>query len=242
MVLITGGLSGIGAAVAGEFAGLGARLILCDRNADRADAVVGDVRDAGGEAIVETVDVRDADALVAAARAGVERFGRLDVLVANAGIADQSTVADGDPERWTAVVHTNLLGVMFSARAVLPTMSAQGSGHIFIVASVSGRESYVGEPVYIGSKWGQVGFAHSLRQEVSDAGIRVSVVEPGIVDTPLTRDNPKVRPQLEGSDPLLPGDVARAIVFGYTQPSHVVVSELTVRPLRPASLPGTRTP
>ena len=86
---------------------------------------------------------------------------------------------------------------MFAVRAVLPHMLERGAGHIFIVASVSGRETYVGEPVYIASKWGQVGFAHALRQEVADAGVRVTVVEPGLVDTPLTRDNPIVRPLLE---------------------------------------------
>jgi NADP-dependent 3-hydroxy acid dehydrogenase YdfG len=122
-------------------------------------------------------------------------------------------------------------------------MTAARSGHVFIVASVSGREAYPGEAVYIGSKWGQVGFAHSLRQEVMDDGIRVTVVEPGIVDTPLTRDNPVVRPILEASEPLEPGDVARAIAYAYAQPGHVVLSELTIRPLRQrvADLGGRRT-
>ena len=111
-------------------------------------------------------------------------------------------------------------------------MREQRSGHIFITSSVSGREAYPGEAVYIASKWGQVGYAHALRQEVSGAGIRVTVVEPGIVDTPLTRDNPVVKPLLDATEPLAPDDVARAIVYAYGEPPYVVVSELTVRPLR----------
>jgi len=176
--------------------------------------------------------VRDYGALEAAAASAVERFGQIDVLCANAGIADQSRAHEGDPERWRAVVETNLLGTIHAVRAVLPHMVERGSGHVFVTSSVSGREAYPGEAVYIASKWGQVGYAHALRQEVADAGVRVTVVEPGIVDTPLTRDNPVVRPLLEATEPLAPEDVARAIVYAYGQPPHVVVSEVTVRPLR----------
>jgi NADP-dependent 3-hydroxy acid dehydrogenase YdfG len=111
-------------------------------------------------------------------------------------------------------------------------MQAQGSGHILITASVSGRESYVGEPVYVASKWGQVGFGHALRLELMETGVRVTLIEPGIVDTPLTRDNPKVRPLLEATEPLSPEDVARAVVYAFRQPEHVNVSEIVVRPRR----------
>ncbi len=228
VVIVTGGLSGIGAATAVEFAALGARLVLADRSLEREAEVLARVPGA----VAVAADVRDYAQVEAVARLALERFGRIDVLVANAGIADQSPVASGDPERWRAVVETNLLGTIHAVRAVLPHLLERGSGHVFVTSSVSGREAYAGEAVYIASKWGQVGFAHALRQEVMDAGIRVTVVEPGIVDTPLTRDNPVVRPLLEAVDPLAPEDVARAIVYAYRQPEHVVVSELTIRPLR----------
>jgi NADP-dependent 3-hydroxy acid dehydrogenase YdfG len=227
-VLITGGLSGIGEAVALAFAEDGARLLLCDRRVDRGPEVTDAVRAAGGDAVAFAADVRDPAALQRAADAA----GPVDVLVACAGIADQSRVDTGDPSRWRAVVETNVLGAMHAARAVLPGMLTRGAGHIFIVASVSGRESYVGEPAYIASKWAQVGFAHALRKEVMDAGIRVSVVEPGIVDTPLTRDNPAVAHLLDATEPLSPHDVAAAIRFAYGLPPHVVLSELAIRPLR----------
>jgi NADP-dependent 3-hydroxy acid dehydrogenase YdfG len=185
-----------------------------------------------GDAVVEGADVRDPDALRAVAARTVERWGRIDVLVANAGIADQSRLATGDPVRWRAVVETNLLGTIFAIHAFVPQMLAQRSGHVFITSSVSGREAYPGEAVYIASKWGQVGLAHALRQEVMDDGVRVTVVEPGIVDTPLTRGNPAVAPLLEATEPLAPEDIARAVVYAWRQPAHVVLSELTIRPLR----------
>jgi NADP-dependent 3-hydroxy acid dehydrogenase YdfG len=150
--------------------------------------------------------------------------------LANAGIAEQTRIATGDPELWRAVVETNLLGTIYTAHSVLPTMIEQGTGHVMIMSSTSGRESYVGEPVYVASKWGLVGFAHSLRLELAQSGIRVTVVEPGIVDSPLTRDNPNVRPMLDACVPLSPEDVARAVIFAYSQPEHVAVSEIVVRP------------
>jgi NADP-dependent 3-hydroxy acid dehydrogenase YdfG len=232
VVVVTGGLSGIGAAIAAEFAAQRARLVLVDRDTARAGEVIERVAGAGGEVVVEAADVRDAGQLADVARRAVDRFGRIDVLVANAGTADQSRLADGDPDRWRAVVETNLLGTIFSIRAVLPQMLAQGGGHVFVTASVSGREAYAGEAVYIASKWGQVGLAHALRQEVMNQGVRVTLIEPGIVDTPLTRNSPAVRPLLEEAEPLTPEDVARAVVYAWRQPANVVLAELTIRPLR----------
>src|SRR5207237_7667875 len=147
------------------------------------------VRAAGGGAVLVEADVRAYGQLEPLATEALDRWGRIDVLVANAGIADQSPMHSGDPARWRAVLETNLLGTIHAVRAVLPHMLERRAGHIFVTASVSGREAYAGEPVYIASKWGQVGFAHSLRLEVMEAGIRGTLLEPGIVDTPLTRDN-----------------------------------------------------
>lgn len=228
--VVTGGLSGIGAASAIEFGRLGARMVLADPSPAGGDEIVRRIREAGGEAAVESADVRDPLAQERVARRALDEWGRIDFLLANAGIADQSRVAEGDPERWRAVVETNLLGVMYSCRAVLPAMLSQESGHVVIMSSVSGRESYVGEPVYSATKWGQVGFAHALRLELQQAGIRVTVVEPGLVDTPLTRDNPKVRPLLEETVPLAPEDIARAVVYAFAQPAPVAVTEIVVRP------------
>jgi NADP-dependent 3-hydroxy acid dehydrogenase YdfG len=232
VAVITGGLGGIGAATAVRLATLRARLVLCDRSVARAEHVRERVRAAGGTALTVKADVRDPGALRSVADAAMDAHGRIDVLVAGAGIADQSTAATGDPARWRDVVETNVLGTMYAVRAVLPPMLAQGEGHIVVIASVSGRETYVGEPAYIASKWGQVGYAHALRQEVMDHGVRVTLIEPGIVDTPLTRNNLKILPLLQATEPLTADDVAAAVGYAVGQPPHVLVGELTVRPLR----------
>jgi NADP-dependent 3-hydroxy acid dehydrogenase YdfG len=228
--IITGGLSGIGAASAIEFARTGARMILTDRSIDGAEALVGRVRADGGEAICAVADVRDPTSQNQAVQGAIDRWGRIDFLLANAGVGDQGRIATGDPDRWRAVVETNLLGTIYSTHAVLPAMLGQGSGHILIMSSVSGREAYIGEAVYIASKWGLVGFAHSLRLELLEAGIRVTLIEPGLVNTPLTYNNPRIRPLLEEIEPLTPEDVARAVVFAFQQPARVAISEVVVRP------------
>ena len=133
----------------------------------------------------------------AVVNSAVAELGGLDFVVANAGIAEQSLIATGDPGRWAEVVSTNLLGAMNTIRAALPFLRTQGTGHVLIVASVSGREAYVGEPAYIASKFGLVGFGHALRMEAAGYGVRVTTVEPGSVATPLTMDNPVVRPLID---------------------------------------------
>ena len=228
--IITGGLKGIGAASAVEFARLGGRVALTARSLNGADELVERVRAAGGEAFCVSADVRDPRSHEQVTNLVLQKWGQIDFLLANAGIAEQTRIATGDPDLWRAVIETNLLGVIYAAHAVLPTMIKQGRGHIVIMSSLSGRESYVGEPIYIASKWGQVGFAHALRLELQDTDIRVTIVEPGLVDTPLTRDNPKIQPLFQLCDPLTAEDVARVVVFAYQQPPHVSLSEIAMRP------------
>ena len=213
------------------FAREGASLVLGDFDLTSVDGVLAEIASVGGQGTALAVDVRDAGALEQLAAIARERFGGIDVLVANAGIADQSSSATGDPERWRAVIETNLLGTLYAVRAILPSLIERGGGHVFVLASLSGRETYVGEPAYIASKWGQVGYAHALREELLEYRIRVSLVEPGLVDTPLARRNPKVQELLCAIEPLDPDDVARAIVYAWRQPENVVVSEVALRPL-----------
>jgi NADP-dependent 3-hydroxy acid dehydrogenase YdfG len=228
-VVVTGAASGIGAAVAREFARPGVGLALGTRPGESLADVLAFAAEQGADAIGVDADVRDAAQAQGLAHACEARFGRIDLLVACAGTVARGPVASGDPERWQAVVDTNLLGAAFCVRAVLPAMQHQRSGHIILLASVSGRETYVGEPLYIASKWGLVGFGHALRQEVGVDGIRVTLIEPGLTDTPLTRGSDAVRPLLDASAPLQVEDVARAIAFAHAQPAHVAISELTLR-------------
>jgi NADP-dependent 3-hydroxy acid dehydrogenase YdfG len=229
--IITGALSGIGAATTLQFAQLGASLVLADLATQSGEQLVSKVAELGGTATVAEVDVTDYQAVERLVERTASEFGRLDFLVANAGIAEQSRIVSGDPARWAAVVQTNLLGTMHSVRAALPVMKRQGEGHILIVGSTSGREPYVGEPSYLASKYGVVGFAYALRMECAEYGVRVTVVEPGTVDTPLTRGPATVRALLDRMHPLMPEDVARALLFAFQQPPHVVISELVIRPL-----------
>ncbi len=229
--IITGAGSGIGAACALEFGRLGARLTLASLPTPGLADTVAAVHNVGGAATPVEMDVRDPEAVRQLIDGAVERFGRLDFLLANAGIADQELAAEGDPAVWRRLIETNLLGVMYCVRYALPHMQRQRAGHILLMGSLSGRDAYVGEPAYIASKFGLIGFGHSVRKEAGRYGIRVTIVEPGAVDTPLTRGAPKVRPLIESINPLQPADVARAVVFAYQQPPHVVITELALRPL-----------
>ncbi len=229
--IITGAGSGIGAATALEFARIGASMTLASLPIPGLTETATAVTTAGGTANVVEMDVRDPRAVRELVDGTVVRYGRLDFVVANAGIADQGLAAEADPAIWQRLIETNVLGVMYTVRYALPHMQRQRHGHILLMASLSGRDAYVGEPAYIASKFAVVGFGHSVRKEVGQYGIRVTMIEPGAVDTPLTRNAPKIRPLIESIDPLRPEDVARAVLFAYQQPPHVVINEIALRPL-----------
>ena len=145
---------------------------------------------------------------------------------------EQRAHLTGDAEaRWKEVLETNVLGVFHAVRGALPAMQRARYGHIVLISSLSGRESYVGEPVYIASKWAIVGFGNSLRKEAARFGVKVTLIEPGLVDTPMARANPFAKPLFDAFEPLRPEDVAEAIAFVLSQPPRVLVRELAMQPL-----------
>jgi NADP-dependent 3-hydroxy acid dehydrogenase YdfG len=231
VVLITGGARGIGFACARSCGTAGATVVV----ASLGDTELADARDRlaseGIPALCVEMDVRDFNSVERAVDGSVEKFGRLDAVVANAGIAEQSLVTSGDPGRWRNVIETNLIGAAHTIRAVTPRLIASGGGDIVLMASVSGRESYAGEPAYIASKWGVVGFGHAARRELERYGIRVCLVEPGLVNTPLTRSSPMVRRLLDSGPSLRPEDIAASVLWILSQPKHVSISEVVVRPV-----------
>jgi NADP-dependent 3-hydroxy acid dehydrogenase YdfG len=229
-VLITGGASGIGRACAFACGRAGAAVGLLSLPGPELAATAAELAGAGIRVHAAEADVRDFAAVERATGELTAALGPPGVLVASAGVADQSSITGGDPGRWRAVVETNLLGLAHAIRAVAPGMAAAGSGDIVIIASASGRDSYVGEPLYIGSKWGVVGLGHAVRKELAASGIRVALVEPGLVDTPLTRGSPVVRPLVEAGGALEPDDIAEAVAWLIARPRRVAVTELVIRP------------
>jgi NADP-dependent 3-hydroxy acid dehydrogenase YdfG len=217
--LITGASSGIGAATARRAAEAGFRLVLAARSVDRLESLAGEL---GGEerALAVGCDVTDwgqQEALVAQA---LERFGRLDVAFANAGFGAARGFLNDDPEHWREMVLTNVLGAAYTVRATLPALK-ESTGHILLTGSVAGRRAIPGS-LYSSTKWAISGMGESLRQDVDGTGIRVTIVEPGMVDTPFF-DNP-------GEGRLEPDDIARAVIFAVSQPPHVDLNEILIRP------------
>lgn len=224
VAMVTGGISGIGAAVTAALRERGATVVAVDRHAKPEPAP--------GEAMRELAgNVRDYEAMAAVSARILAEFGHLDLVIANAAITDWGLMSTGDPSRWHDVIDTNVLGVAHTIRAALPILIAQGHGHVVITASISGRTTYVGEPIYIATKWALVGLGGALRKEVGNSGVRVSLIEPGIVDTPLVRDTVEGAAELASGQSLNAEDVARAIMFVLEQPAHVNIDELMISPL-----------
>jgi NADP-dependent 3-hydroxy acid dehydrogenase YdfG len=230
VVLITGGATGIGRGCATACGRAGATVVLLSLPGPELSQAIDELNNTGVAAQAAPADVRDFAAVEQAVGQVHRELGRIDVLVASAGIADQSSITTGSPERWQQVVHTNLLGTANSIRAVAPLMMQARAGDIVMIASASGRDSYVGEPLYIASKWGVVGLGHAVRKELQASNIRVALIEPGLVDTPLTRGSPVVRPLVEAGGAMLPEDIAEAVAWLLARPRRVSVTELVIRP------------
>jgi NADP-dependent 3-hydroxy acid dehydrogenase YdfG len=217
--LITGASSGIGAATARRAAEAGFRLVLAARSVDRLEALAGEL---GGEerALAVGCDVTDWGQQEAMVAQALERFGRLDVAFANAGFGAARGFLNDDPEHWREMVLTNVLGAAYTVRATLPALK-ESTGHMLLTGSVAGRRAIPGS-LYSSTKWAISGMGESLRQDVDGSGIRVTIVEPGMVDTPFF-DNP-------GEGRLEPDDIARAVIFAVSQPPHVDLNEILIRP------------
>lgn len=225
VLLITGASSGIGAETARAAVEAGWRVVLGARSEDK----LGDLAESlGGEkqavhARCDVTEWEDQQALVAHA---LDRFGRLDAAFANAGFGAQRGFLEETPEHWRAMVDTNVYGAALTIRASLPHFRDAGSGHFLLTGSVAGRIAIPGS-LYSSTKWAVTGMAQSLRAELSadetTAAVRVTLIAPGIVDTPFFESRP--------SGALEPQDVARAVLYVLSQPPHVDVNEILVRPV-----------
>jgi NADP-dependent 3-hydroxy acid dehydrogenase YdfG len=236
VALVTGASSGIGAATAEALAAAGAAVALGARRQDRLDELAGRLRADGATVLQLDLDVTDERSCADAVARTRSELGGLDVLVNNAGVMLLGTIVGADPEDWRRMLSTNVLGLMYMTHAAIDGMVEQGSGDVVNVSSVAGRTARKGAGVYNASKWAVNAFSESLRQEVTGRGVRVSLVEPGAVATEL-RDHitqPEAKAAAEqmytSMRSLQSEDIARAVLYVVTQPSHVAVNEVLVRP------------
>lgn len=200
IVLVTGASSGIGEALAVEFGRRGAAVGLLARRAEVLREVARKVETAGGRAFAVAVDVRDAREVRAAASKVCEHFGRIDVLVANAGIGETTLAREFDIEAATQVLSVNVLGAMNSVAAVLPEMLARGSGQIVGISSLAAFRGLPGSGAYCASKAALSTFFESLRAELRPRNIYVTTIHPGFIDTPMTRGRRQKMPFLQDAE------------------------------------------
>jgi NADP-dependent 3-hydroxy acid dehydrogenase YdfG len=225
VLIITGASSGIGAATARRAAEFGYRVALAARSEDK----LAELRDELGEdetAIAVRCDVTSWDDQQALVARTLDSFGRLDAFFANAGFGAKRGFLEESVEHWKAMVDTNVYGAALSIRASLGHFRRQGSGHLLLTSSLAGRRALPGS-LYSATKHAVTAMGEALRQEVAEINIKVTVIEPGMVDTPFFENRV--------SNALEPDDVARAVMFALTQPPHVDVNEILVRPVHQAS-------
>jgi len=216
--LITGASTGIGKATAVRAAKAGFAVVLAARSEEKLKDVASEI---GDRCLTVRCDVQDFEAQQAMAKAAVERFGRIDVVYANAGVGGSPGGFSGaDPESWKQMVLTNIYGVGLTLQATLPEVK-KAKGHVLITGSVAGRRTLAGS-MYSATKWAAGAIGYGLREELRGTGVRVTLIEPGVVDTPFF-DDPK-------PDGLRPDDIARSVLFAVEQPPTVDVHELLVLP------------
>lgn len=232
VILITGASSGIGAAIARQLGASGARLLLGARRVDRLESLASEIRAAGGKVEVQQLDVTDRAALCRFAQAALGLWGRIDVLVNNAGIMPLSPLAAGKHEEWDRMVDVNIKGVLWGIAAVQPTMEKQGSGQIINIASIGALAVVPMAAVYCATKFAVRAISDGLRQE-SDV-IRVTCVNPGVVDSELadTITDPAAAEAMAQFRriKLQPQAIARAVQQVIDAAEDADTSEITIRP------------
>lgn len=235
VALITGASSGIGVAVARALSQRGVHVALAARRTDRlqelSDELTGDGR---AEALVLTCDVRNSDDVQAAVRQTLDRWGKIDILAANAGFGYRASVVDGDITRWKNMIDTNVYGLLLTLKYGVAPMLERKQGHVIVTSSVAGRVPTLLGSAYCGTKFAATAIADVLRQEVGPQGVRVTTIEPGVVisEFQAVADYPPgiIDNMLKGATPLAPEDIARAVVFAVEQPAHYGITEMVVRP------------
>jgi NADP-dependent 3-hydroxy acid dehydrogenase YdfG len=241
VALVTGASSGIGEATARRLAEDGAAVVLVARRRERLAALAAEIEQAGGTALVVEADITDRTQAEAAVQQAVQRFGRLDVLVNNAGLMLLGPVVGADPDEWDRMIAINAQGMLYTTHAALPYLlksaedGARQVADIVNISSIAGRVASNGFGVYNLTKFGVNGFTEALRQEVTKRHLRVGVLEPGGVTTELMSHNTgTVREEIDHfhatTEVLDPEDIADGIAYMVTRPRHASISELWIMP------------
>lgn len=215
--LITGASTGIGAETARQAAETGYRLVLAARSEDKLEALAQELP----EAIAVRCDVTEWDDQQALVQRALDEYGRIDVAFANAGFGAARGFLEESPEHWRAMVLTNVYGAALTLRATIPALR-ETRGHLLLTGSVAGRRALPGS-LYSCTKWAVTAMGEAARLELDGSGVRVTLIEPGMVDTPFFDRRP--------SGALEPDDIARAVMYAVSQPEHVDVNELLIRPV-----------
>ncbi|AMC99902.1 SDR family oxidoreductase [Halomonas chromatireducens] len=235
VVIITGASSGLGEATAHRLAKGGAKLVLGARREDRLRSLVDVIVNQGGEAIYRVTDVTDRDQVEALAAAARETYGRIDVLVNNAGLMPLSPLDQLKVDEWEQMIDVNIKGVLFGIAAVLPTMREQHAGHIINLSSVAGHVVFPSAAVYCATKYAVKALSEGIRQEGGEE-IRSTNISPGAIATELTStiSDPKTAEGVnELYDMAIDADaIARAITYAIEQPAYVDVNEIIIRPTK----------
>ncbi len=230
VVIITGASSGIGAATARALAPLGCRLVLVARSGEKLEALAAEL---DTETLVAPTDVADAAAVQAMVDRAVDRFGRVDVMFANAGVYFPGQFHEADPAAYATLLEINVTGVFNCAHAVLPLMMEQGSGDLLVTSSIAGHSELRDEPIYSPSKHALQAFVHTVRRQVAASGVRVGEVAPGSVATELwgITDQAEIDRLTEEERRFVRAeDVARVVVFMLSQPPYVTIRDVVILP------------
>ncbi len=242
VVFITGASSGIGEACAKQFAQLGARLLLTARRIDRVNALADHLREER-EIRVHTfsLDVRDQPEVERALQSLPEEWRAIDVLVNNAGLSrGLDKLQEGKINDWEEMIDTNVKGLLYVTRAVLPGMISRDRGHIINIGSIAGHWVYPAGNVYCASKYAVKALSEGLKMDLLGTPIRVSSIDPGLVETEFSLvrfhgDRERAKKVYEGLQPLSPDDIADAVIYCATRPRHVNINEVIVMPVAQAS-------
>ncbi|MEQ4452781.1 SDR family oxidoreductase [Kosakonia sp. YIM B13605] len=237
VILITGASSGIGEGMARELGNAGAKVLLGARRLERIEAIAAEIRSAGGIAEARELDVTRRQSMASFVQAALDKWGRVDVLINNAGIMPLSPLAAGKQDEWEQIIDVNIKGVLWGIGAVLPVMEAQGSGQIINIGSIGALSVVPTAAVYCASKFAVRAISDGLRQE--SPNIRVTCVNPGVVESELasTITHPETRAAMDvyRSVALKPADIARAVRQVIEAPESVDTTEITIRPTASAN-------